>query len=579
MDRLANSKYPTVAAINGTCAGGGLEVALACTARVASSSKRTAMSLPEVMLGLLPGAGGTQRLPALLGLRASLDIALTGKSIRPDKARKLKLVDVVADPNALEDAAILVARQLADKKISFKRERSLVDKILEHNSYTRNFVYNQAKATIAKQTNGNYPAPPAILEAIKTGLEKGRTAGLAKEAEGFGALGMTPESKALVSLFFGKTALKKNRFGKPSRKSETVAVIGAGLMGAGIAQVSAEKAGMNVILKDRDNAGLARGEQQIFKNLDTKVKRKSMSALERDVIMSRVTGITNTDSFGDNYLRKADMVIEAVFEDIGVKHKVIQELERLVPEHCVIASNTSALPIADIAAGSKRPENVVGMHYFSPVDKMELLEVITTSKTSKEASAAAVEVGIRQGKVVIVVKDGPGFYTTRILSPFMVEAGGLLQEGHGIADVDKAMRKFGFPVGPVTLFDEVGIDVGNHIQPTLNKAFGVRMSGANSDMMVEMVNRKWAGRKTGKGFFVYEGKKKSINPEIEELLKKYQGAPTKLSVEELQNRVAYRMINEALYCLQDGTLENPTDGDLGAVFGYAYSFVCLLLCC
>jgi len=278
-----------------------------------------------------------------------------------------------------------------------------------------------------------------------------------------------------------------------------------------------------VVLKDATSAGLARGEQQIDNNLKEKVKKKSMSSFDKDRVVSRLVGIIPGDSFGSRHLSKANMVIEAVFEDLKVKHKVIQELEALVPENCIIASNTSAIPITKIAEGSKRPQNIIGMHYFSPVDKMPLLEVVTTALASNEAKAAAVEVGIRQGKTVIVVRDGPGFYTTRILSPFMVEAGALLQEGLDIKELDNHLKKFGFPVGPVTLFDEVGIDVGNHIQPTLISAFGERMGGANTEMMQEMVKAGFAGRKTKAGFFLYDGKKKEINPKAVEILKKYHG--------------------------------------------------------
>jgi enoyl-CoA hydratase / long-chain 3-hydroxyacyl-CoA dehydrogenase len=586
MNRMAASKKPIVAAINGSCLGGGLEVALACSYRIATSSPKTKLGLPEVMLGLLPGAGGTQRLPQLVGIQEAIKMMTTGAQIKADKARKIGLVNEVVDPSALKNVALQAANELAAGSLkATPRKGGLMEILLEKNPLGRNVLFSQAAKQIEKAAGGKYPAPPAILECIREGVESGFEAGSKKERELFGSLGMTDVSKALRGIFFAQTATKRNPSGKVATPVGTVGILGAGLMGAGVAQVTAS-AGLNVVLKDRDASGLARGEAQIADALNARVKKRKMTPFDRDVQLSRVIGVSDADASWQKHISRCDLVIEAVFEDLGLKHKVINSIEPLLPKHAVFATNTSALPIANIAKAAARPERVIGMHYFSPVDKMPLLEIIPHAGTSPEAIGMAFDVGLKQGKTVIVVKDVPGFYVNRCLGPWAAEALYLVQQGVDAERLDKAVRKFGYPVGPVTLADEVGIDVLYHTYATLKGALGPRMGGASDGWLKDMVDAKMLGRKTGKGFYLYEktptkgkqGSGKTLNPEASELVKKHSAAAggakeaglETAKDEELVERMVLRFMKETMHALEDGIIKNPQDGDIGAVFGLGF---------
>lgn len=564
--RLSNFDIPIVAAIHGSCLGGGLEVAMACHYRVASKHSKTVMGQPEVKLGLLPGGGGTQRLPRLIGLQKALTYMLTGKNIYPRQAYKMGLVDELTHKDAILTAAEKAVRKIRDGKFTRKDKRSLPEKLLEGNPIGRKIIFSQARKRAQSNTKGNYPAPFKIIDCIKEGYQNGLKAGLEKESVGFGELAATRESKNLVNLFFAMQGAKKNPYSEQARDLRKIGVLGAGLMGSGIADVSVNN-GLRVLLKDQNVEQAAKGKEIIWDNLQEKVDKRIISTFERDRTSSLITPAGTYEGFGN-----ADMVIEAVFEDLELKQKMVKEIEEVVPESCIFASNTSSLPIRRIAEASRRPAQVIGMHYFSPVQKMPLLEIIKTGETAPWVVATAYEAGITQGKHVIVVNDGPGFYTTRILAPYMNEALTLLEEGIEIDQLDRIMKQFGFPVGPAALFDEVGIDVAAHITDVLREMFAKRGIHPNNKPK-ELLEAGFKGRKNKKGFYKYEEsgdkkKKKDPNPDIYRF---FGGSSRKkLDPETVQQRMALTMINEAAYCLQEEILENPADGDLGAILGLGF---------
>lgn len=563
LNKIEASSKPIVVAIHGSCMGGGLELSLACDYRIATNHSKTILALPEVKLGVIPGTGGTQRLPRLIGIQKALSYMLTGGNIYARKAKSIGLVDELTHKDALEEAAIKAVHKLSEPGPFIRKDkRSLVEKVLEGNPIGRNIIFSQARKKTLGQTKGNYPAPLMIIDAVKYGYKQGLKMGLENESQLFGEAGATPESRALVNLFFGITDAKKNPLEDHVKKVSTIGVLGAGLMGSGIADVSINKGGYSVLLKDQTLEAAAKGEKVIWDALNQKSKKKIITSFERDQLSGKVSGTDSYDAFG-----KTDLVIEAVFEDLDLKRKIVAQVEDVTDEHCIFASNTSSLPISEIAKGAKRPENILGMHYFSPVQKMPLLEIITTPQTADWVTATAYEVGVKQGKTVIVVNDGPGFYTTRILAPYMNEALLLLEEGASIEFLDKIMKKFGYPVGPMALLDEVGIDVGAHVGETMAPVFNAR-GGKSSTKAQELMDAGYLGRKNKKGVYTYNGKKKEPNNEVYSFF----GGSSRSNpdTQTAQQRMALMMVNEVAYCLQENILKSPADGDLGAILGLGF---------
>src|ERR1043166_6530814 len=414
MDRLARFPKPIVVGIHGACVGLGCELSLTCARRVASDSPKTGIGLPEVQIGILPAAGGCQRLPRLIGVRAALDIILAGKTERAAKAFKLGLVDELVPPSIVRRTALAAAGRLG--KQGGPRRAPRGSGLLERNPLGRALVYRLARKQVLKKTGGNYPAPLAALAAVRVGLERGLEAGLRQEARSFGELAVGAVSRNLVRLFFASNALKKDD-GVPagSGSSEPVrrlGIVGSGFMGAGIAGTAAAQADIEVRLKDAELPRVGRGLKAATDIVSGQLTRRRITRFEFARKAALLTGSADWRGF-----EGVDLVIEAVFEDLAVKRQVMTEAEAVLRADAVLASNTSTIPIARIAQGSRHPERILGMHFFSPVDRMPLLEVIPTSVTDPRAIATAVRFGRRMGKTAIVVADRPGFWVNRILSP------------------------------------------------------------------------------------------------------------------------------------------------------------------
>ncbi len=578
LDRLEQLNVPCVAAIHGACLGGGLELALACRERVGSSSEKTKLGLPEVQLGLLPGMGGTQRLPRLVGVQAALDLLLTGRQVGAHKARRLGILNETVPPSIVVKVAIERAKRLAaepNKKTTLDALRGLFDKeeltelALAENPLGRRVLFDQARKRLLMKTHGKYPAPERILEVVKVGLERGIRTGLDAEAEAFGALAVSAEASELMQIFFATQELKKDRGVADAsvlpEEVSRVAVLGGGLMGAGIAYVSATQAELAVRLKDKDVAGLSHGLQHVRGLLDERVKRHRLSLVESGRIMSRVTATLDYSGFA-----AAQLVIEAVFEDVELKRRMLADVERYGHPRAIFASNTSSLPIASIAERAKHPERVIGMHYFSPVNKMPLLEIVVTEKTAPWVTATAVAVGKKQGKTVIVVRDGAGFYTSRILAPYLNEALFILGEGVPIEKIDRALLDHGFPVGPVALLDEIGIDVASKVAKVMLETFGARLQPPEATHKLIADDR--LGRKNSRGFYQYsesfEKGRRPVDPFVYGVL---GVTPNReMDPKDLAGRCVLSMVNEAVRCLDDGILRSARDGDVGAIFGLGF---------
>ena len=556
LNDLAALPFVTVAAINGPALGGGLEIALACDTRIAADAPNVRVGLTETRLGLIPAAGGTQRLPRLIGLPRALDMILTARQLAPKRALRAGVIDEVVHPAVLLRAAIDHATR--DTKRKPKGGATVVERAATHFAPARAIALRQARSRTFAETKGRYPAQLAAIDAVAIGLAKGIDAGLDAEARAFGELAIGETGRSLTALVMLTLRQRKAAFeglGKP-RAIANVGVVGLGFMGSGIAQAAAAS-GLRVRARDRDAAAVAKGLSSIRSLTTDAAKKGVFERREAARIVGRVTGGPDLSGF-----HNADLVIEAVFEEMATKRRVIAELEQVLRPEAVIATNTSALPIAEIAREARSPERIVGMHFFSPVHKMPLIEVVRPAAAAADAVATVVAAAIALGKTPIVVSDGPGFYTTRVLSTMIGEAFTMLAEGDSIEAIDRAMTAFGWPVGPLQLVDEVGLEVAGHAGETVAKARGMTAP----TIVQQLVAEGFKGKHKGGGFYRYDGGRRTPNPRVRELL----GAPTHPAAGDIAERLTVTFINEAARCLDEGVLRSPGEGDLGAVLGLGF---------
>ena len=567
VNRVETLSKPVVAAIHGACLGAGLELALACHYRVATDHPKTQLGLPEVQLGLIPGAGGCQRLPRLIGARAALDMILTGKSERGAKALRLGLVDELVPPSILRATALAAAGRLVRDGLPRRAPKTgMRGMLLDRTATGRRLVYRAAEKQVLAKSGGHYPAPLRALEAVRIGLEQGVTVGLAAEHRAFGELAVGEVSRKLVQVFFATNALKKDDGIPPGaaapRQIRRLGVVGAGFMGAGIAGTAVANVEVDTRLKDADLARVGKGLQSATGILTERLKRRRLTRPQFERLSALVSGGDDYQGFG-----RADLVIEAVFEDLDLKRRVLAEVEAVVRPETIFASNTSTIPIRDIAAQAVRPERVLGMHFFSPVEKMPLLEVIPTDDTALEAIVTAVRFGRRMGKTVIVVADHPGFWVNRILSPYLNEAAILLSEGVPVEVIDRAMTAWGFPVGPIALLDEVGLDVAQKAGGVMHAAFGDRLQPPET--LARLLGDGRLGRKNGRGFYRYhDGHKAGVDDAVYTLLGVRPVEDADAGV--VERRLVHAMLNEAAMALDEGAVRSARDGDVGALFGIGF---------
>lgn len=565
--RIADFKIPTIAAINGHCMGGGTEMILACDFRLAAREKAN-IALPEVRLGIFPGWGGTQRLPRLISLRSALDMILTGKGYNASKAFRCGLVDKVVPDDILNDYAVKFAEEIIRTKgVKYiaarkKKARGIMELITDKNFIGRFITLTFARQQVLKKTCGNYPAPLLAIKAMLRGLSKPLDDGLDIEARLFGEAVATDEHKNLLHIFHLSERPKKQT-GVDSRvefeEPQNIGVLGAGVMGGAIVQLLAYK---DYPVRMKDIAGLMviKGLKHAESIFSTLVKQRRLTPLEKRRKMEKISGTLSYDGF-----QRTQLIIEAVAEKMSIKKQVLQDIEAYIPKNAVFASNTSALSISELQMAAKNPERVCGMHFFNPVHKMPLVEVIRGTATNDKTVAVIFHLAKKLNKTPIVVRDSPGFLVNRLLGAYLNEACLLAQEGYDFQWIDVIVKKFGMPMGPFRLIDEVGIDIAEEVSRILEEAFQDRL--IPSTLLTHVRQNNLLGKKGKKGFYVYRNsRRKAVNPSILKLLP----GTGQENEEQVIQRMMYLMVNEAARCLEEQIISTPQDVDTGMVFGAGF---------
>ena len=575
LDKLAHLPQPTIAVIDGACLGGGLELALACDFRIATDNPKTSLGLPEVNLGIIPGFGGTQRLPRLVGMKNALKMILSGKPFDGKKALKSHLVDVFCPRGfvgeALRDLVARVRDPKGRRAVEARRNDHPWQRfLLETNPISERVILNMCRRDVMRRTNGLYPAPLKAIDVIGATAHGSLDSGLNVEAESFGELVVTDTCKNLVTLFYAQEHVKKNGIIPgvyPEKDIARAGALGAGVMGGGIAWAFSNVS-VPVRLKDISWEAIAKGFEaaEAIYGVLRKIRRRTPR--QTNQAMHRITGSLDYKGF-----EKLDVVVEAVVENADIKKKVYAELEEHLAPDAIIATNTSTLSVTELASGLKHPERFVGMHFFNPVNRMPLVEVIPGAKTSPGAVNAVIKLARRLKKTPIVVKSCPGFLVNRLLMPYLNEALFMLQEGVAPERIDALHEAFGMPMGPLTLIDEVGIDVCHKAALVLVEAYGERMTIAEIFSMI-YEDRHLLGKKAGKGIYLHGGKKKEVNPELLDIVDEYREsvatAPAHLSDARVVDRSILLMINEASRALDEHVVQSSEYLDLAMILGTGF---------